>query len=206
VALYDDQKRFKVGLTGGIASGKTTVANSFADLGAPVIDTDVIARQVVRPGESALEEIRKRFGDSVINESGELDRVAMRKLIFSNDDLRIALENILHPRIGTETRRQSAAAGGDYQVIVVPLLVGSPLLKFVDRVLVVDCDEDTQLERLLARDAESTQQARNIISAQASRDERLAIADDVISSEQGLEEIKQQVVLLDNKYRSLADH
>jgi len=206
VTLNDDQKRFKVGLTGGIASGKTTVANNFAEMGVPVIDTDIIARQLVGHGEPALGEIRERFGDSVFDESGELNRIAMRKLIFSDQDLRIALENILHPRIGAETRSQSAAAGGVYQMIVVPLLVGSPLLQFVDRVLVVDCDEDTQLERLLARDAESAQQARKIISAQASRDERLAIADDVISNNRGLAEIKQQVVQLDKKYRLLADH
>ena len=193
-------------MTGGIASGKTTVANNFAELGLPVIDTDVIARQIVRPGEPALEEIRERFGDSVIDESGELNRNAMRELIFSNDELRLALENILHPRIGAETRRQSAVAGGDYQVIVVPLLVGSPLLQFVDRVLVVDCDEKTQVERLLDRDAESIQQARKIISAQASRDERLAIADDIISNNHGLAEIKQQVLLLDKKYRALAEN
>lgn len=205
MAPGDSKQGFKVGLTGGIASGKTTVANNFAELGVPVIDTDIIARQIVMPGEPALNEIRERFGDGVFNESGELDRIAMRKLIFSDHNLRIALENILHPRIGAETRSQSAAAGGDYQIIVVPLLVGSPLLQFVDRVLVVDCDEDTQLERLLARDAESTQQARKIISAQASRDERLAIADDVISNNRGLAEIQQQVVQLDKKYRLLAD-
>ena len=203
MALDNRKQIFKVGLTGGIASGKTTAANNFAEMGVPVIDTDVIARQVVKHGEPALEEVRQRFGDRVINESGELDRVAMRKLIFSDDDLRIALENILHPRIGAETRRQSAAAGGDYQMIVVPLLVGSPLLQFVDRVLVVDCAEDIQVERLLARDAESTEQARKIISAQASRDERLAIADDIISNDRGLAEIRPQVVLLDKKYRLL---
>jgi len=206
VTKGDSKQDFKVGLTGGIASGKTTVANHFADIGVPVIDTDVIARQVVRPGEPALEEIRERFGDSVINESGELNRIAMRKLIFFDDKLRIALENILHPRIGAETRRQSAAAEGEYQVIVVPLLVGSPLLQFVDRVLVVDCAEDIQVDRLLARDAESTQQARKIISTQASRDERLAIADDIIRNDQGLAEIRQQVALLDEKYRLLAEN
>ena len=206
MARGDNKRRFKIGLTGGIASGKTTVANNFAELGLPVIDTDVIARQIVRPGEPALEEIRERFGDSVINESGELDRNAMRLLIFSDDEQRLALENILHPRIGAETRRQSAVAGGDYQVIVVPLLVGSPLLQYVDRVLVVDCDENTQVERLLARDAESIQQARKIISAQASRDERLAIADDIINNNHGLAEIKQQVLLLDKKYRVLGEN
>ena len=204
MTLSDNKQRLKVGLTGGIASGKTTVANSFAGLGVPIIDTDVIARQVVMPGEPALEEIRIRFGDSVFKRSGELDRSAMRKLIFSDDDLRFALENILHPLIGAETRRLSDAAEGNYQIIVVPLLVGSPLLQFVDRVLVVDCDEDTQIARLLARDTETTQQARKIISAQASRAERLAIADDVINNNEGLEKMQQQVVLLDRKYHLLA--
>ena len=206
MARVKSKQSFKVGLTGGIASGKTTVANHFVDLGVPVIDTDIIARQIVRHGEPALSEIRDCFGDSVINESGELDRNAMRKLIFSDDAMRIALERILHPRIGAETRRQSAAADGNYQIIVVPLLVGSPLLEFIDRVLVVDCDADTQVERLLARDAESTKQARRIIATQASRDERLAIADDIVRNNQGLSEIKQQVEMLDKKYRSLADN
>ena len=206
MARADNKRRFKIGLTGGIASGKTTVADNFAELGLPVIDTDVIARQIVWPGGPALDEIRERFGDSVIDESGELNRSAMRELIFSDDEQRLALENILHPKIGAETRRQSTVAGGDYQVIVVPLLVGSPLLQFVDRVLVVDCDENTQVERLLARDAESIQQARKIISAQPSRDERLAIADDIISNNHGLAEIKQQVLLLDKKYRVLGEN
>ena len=197
---------YRVGLTGGIASGKTTVANMFAELGVPLIDTDIIARQVVQPGEPALDEIREQFGDAVIDESGHLDRLAMRKLIFSDDQLRHKLESILHPRIGAETRRQSSAANGRYQMIVVPLLVDSPLLQFVDRVLVVDCDEDTQIKRLLSRDAETTQQARKIISAQASRDDRLSIADDVIRNDQELEETRRQVALLDKKYRKLANH
>jgi dephospho-CoA kinase len=196
----------RIGLTGGIASGKTTVANMFADLDVPVIDTDIIARQVVQPGEPALEEIRECFGDTVIDESGNLDRRAMRKLIFSDDNLRLQLEGILHPTIGAETRLQSNTANGPYQLIVVPLLVGSPLLQFVDRVLVIDCDEETQIQRLLARDAETRSQAHKILSAQARRDDRLAIADDVISNDQGLTETREQVALLDQKYRKLAGH
>ncbi len=205
--IIDDTKQaFKIGLTGGIASGKTTVANIFAELGAPAIDTDIIARQVVRPGEPALDEIRQRFGNGVFDDAGELDRHAMRKLIFSDDELRLDLEKILHPRIGAETRRQSEDANGPYQIIAVPLLVGSPLLEFVDRVLVVDCDEETQIERLLARDAETRQQAQKIISAQASRADRLAIANDVINNDQDLRSVKDQVVKLDEKYRKLASH
>ena len=128
----------KIGLTGGIASGKSTVANLFADLGVPVIDTDVIARDLVEPGQPALDEIRRQFGDALIDETGHLDRVAMRKLIFADDEARSSLEAILHPRIGAEARRQSKEANGPYQIIVIPLLVQSPLLEFIDRVLVVE--------------------------------------------------------------------
>ena len=195
---------FKVGLTGGIASGKTTVANLFIDRGVPVIDTDVIARDVVEPGEPALDEIRAQFGDSVINESGMLDRAAMRKLIFRDSHARERLEAILHPRIGDEVRRRSQSTKGDYQIIAVPLLVGSPLLQFVDRVLVVDCREETQIERLIKRDAGPPDQARQILAAQSSRKQRLAIADDVISNDQDLSHLEEQVNRLHAMYQSLA--
>jgi len=178
----------------------------FAELGAAIIDTDVIAREVVRAGEPALGEIRMRFGETVIDATGNLDRSALRKLIFSDDDARLDLEKILHPRIGLETRQQADAASGPYQIIVVPLLVGSPLLKFVDRVLVVDCDEETQIQRLLSRDAETAEQAHKMLAAQASREARLAIADDIISNDQDLKRTLQQVVLLDTKYKDLACH
>ncbi|MDH3615100.1 MAG: dephospho-CoA kinase [Gammaproteobacteria bacterium] len=200
-----DKKRYRVALTGGIASGKSTVADMFAHLGVPVIDTDIIAREVVQPGQPALDEIRERFGDEVIDATGKLDRTAMRKRIFSDERARLDLEAILHPRIGAETRRQVDAAPGPYQLIVVPLLVGSPLVQFVDRVLVVDCDEELQVERLLARDAETVEQARRILSTQASREARLAIADDVISNDQGLDETRRQVRELDETFRHLAD-
>ena len=194
----------RIGLTGGIASGKSTVADLFAELGAPVIDTDVIAREIVEPGQPALDEIRTRFGDHVIDAGGNLDRRELRGIVFGDDCARLDLEAILHPRIGEETRRQAAAAGGDYQLIVVPLLVGSKLVEFVDRVLVVDCDEDTQIERLLQRDSETVAQARRILAAQASRDERLAIADDVVRNDGSLDETREQVRNLDRLYRSLA--
>ena len=194
----------RVGLTGGIASGKSTVADMFAACGVPVIDTDVIAREVVAPGMPALGEIRSRFGDGVFDDSGRLDRAALRKLIFENDRARTDLEAILHPRIGEETRRQSHEAGGPYQIIVVPLLVESSLRGFVDRILVVDCDEETQIERLLARDTESRRQARRILAAQASREERLAIADDVIDNSSDLDSLRTRVGELDVSYRSLA--
>jgi dephospho-CoA kinase len=190
----------RIGLTGGIASGKSTVADMFADLGVPVIDTDLIARDVVAPGQPALQEIRKAFGAGVIAEDGSLDRPAMRTLVFGDDGARRRLEAILHPRIGAATREQADAAGGPYQIIVVPLLLESSLRAFVDRVLVVDCEEETQIARLLSRDAESESQARRILAAQASRAERLAIADDVIANEGDLDDTREQVRRLHRRY------
>ena len=194
----------RIGLTGGIASGKSVVADMFAELGVPVIDTDVIAREVVQPGQPALDEICERFGEIMIDTSGKLNRAAMRKAIFSDDQARLDLEAILHPKIGTETRRQADAAAGDYQIIVVPLLVGSPLMQFVDRVLVVDCQEDTQIRRLLERDAETVEQAERILAAQASREARLTIAEDVVNNDHSLNHVRDQVIDLDRKYRRLA--
>jgi dephospho-CoA kinase len=200
----DSVRPFRVGLTGGIASGKSVVADMFADLGVPVIDTDVIAREIVEPGQPALEEIRERFGEHMINAAGNLDRAAMRKEIFADEKSRSDLEAILHPRIGAETRRQADAADGDYQLIVVPLLTESALLEFVDRVLVVDCNEDLQIRRLRARDIESIEQARRILKAQVNREERLAIADDVILNEGSLRDTRDAVTRLDREYRHLA--
>jgi dephospho-CoA kinase len=197
----DSKQPLRIGLTGGIASGKSTVAEMFADLGVPVIDTDIIAREVVQPGEPALNEICERFGNQVINTDGELDRDALRILIFSDTVARHDLEAILHPRIGAETRRQSSAAAGPYQLIVVPLLTGSQLIQFVNKILVVDCDEDIQIQRLIARDAETIDQAQRILSAQASRKERLVIADDVIRNDQSLAATRAQVLALDATYR-----
>ena len=201
MADIDPNAPLKIGLTGGIASGKTTVADMFATLGVTVIDTDVIARQIVQSGEPALDDIRERFGESLITADGDLDRAAMRKLIFSDDQARADLESILHPRIGASVRLQSAAAAGPYQVIVVPLLVGSPLREFVDRILVVDCAEETQIQRLLARDTETIEQARKMLAAQSSRQDRLSIADDVINNEQGLDDVHTQVLALDTRYK-----
>lgn len=199
-----DKRALRVGLTGGIASGKSTVAEMFSELGIPIIDTDVIARQVVMPGQPALEELRKRFGQSVIDTDGNLDRAAMRKIVFADEEARRELEAILHPRIGAETRRQSESADGPYQLIVVPLLAQSALLDFVDRVLVVDCDEELQVQRLLVRDAETIDQAQRMLAAQSSRSERLSIADDVIDNSGDLRSTRTAVTQLDRMYRRLA--
>ncbi|MDJ0760229.1 MAG: dephospho-CoA kinase [Woeseiaceae bacterium] len=201
--LHSDHP-FRVGLTGGIASGKSTVADHFAALGVPVIDTDVIAREVVEPGQPALKDIAEAFGNGVITDSGALDRAALRELIFAVDDARKLLEAILHPIIREETVRQANNAGGDYQVIVVPLLTESPLKLFVDRVLVVDCDKETQLRRLMSRDGETQESAERILSAQSSREERLEIADDVIKNQGELNELAKQVAEMHEQYQALA--
>ena len=194
----------RIGLTGGIASGKSTVADLFAELGAVIIDTDRIARDVVAPGQPALNDIIAAFGATVLQPDGSLDRAALRQRIFANDDDRKRLEAISHPRIREAALRRADTAGGPYQLIVVPLLVGSPLRESVDRILVVDCDEDTQIARLMARDADSEAQARRILAAQSSRSERLAIADDVIDNGGTLDETRRQVRALHDFNKMLA--
>jgi dephospho-CoA kinase len=209
VADKDQQRKtapLRIGLTGGIASGKTAVANMFAEMGAAIIDTDLIARAVVQPGEPALEQLRQEFGDEIIQVGGDLDRAALRQSVFSDDEKRIRLEQILHPLIQQETIRQAEFATGDYQLIVVPLLVESPLRDFVDRILVVDCAEATQIKRLISRDSESEEQARRILAAQASREDRLAIADDVVRNDGSLARTRQQVENLHTIYRQLSQH
>ncbi len=194
----------RVALTGGIASGKSTVADMFAGLGATIIDTDVVAREVVAAGEPALDAIRHEFGDHIFDADGALDRAAMRRIIFADDDARERLEAILHPLIRERTEALAASAGGDYQIIVVPLLVESPLKDFVDRIVVVDCDENAQIRRLMARDAESEGQARRILAAQSSREQRLDIADDIVSNNGELTATLAQVEKLHRRYRALA--
>jgi len=194
----------RIGLTGGIASGKTAVSDMFAAQGVPVIDTDRIARDLVQPGMPALEEIRRHFGDALIAADGSLDRSELRKLVFENEQSRKAVEGILHPGIRRETIARSKTAGGPYQIIVVPLLVESALKSFMDRIVVVDCDPQTQLQRLLSRDREHVEQARRMIAAQASREERLAIASDVIDNDGDLADTRRQVEDLHRRFLQLA--
>jgi dephospho-CoA kinase len=206
VGETNKQQPLRIGLTGGIASGKSTVAELFLKLGIPIIDTDVIAREVVAIGSPGIKAVQKRFGDSVTTKSGDLDRAAMRKLIFLDDTARSDLEAILHPRIGTEVRRQAGTIGGPYQIIAVPLLVSSRLLQFIDRVLVVDCEESTQLDRLVKRDAGTIDEAKRIVAAQSSREERLAIADEVVSNDLDLKHLQDQITFLHAAYLNLATY
>ena len=198
------KRPLRIGLTGGIASGKSTVADMFTGMGVPVIDTDVIARDVVQPGQPALAEIERAFGRDVIADDGSLRRKRLRELVFADERKRRRLEAILHPRIRDAAMRHSGAAGGPYQVIVVPLLVESPMKEVMDRILVVDVPEEVQLARLRERDTETDEQARRMVAAQSSREERLAIADDVISNDGPLAETARQVSSLHGKYLELA--
>ncbi|KVC75951.1 dephospho-CoA kinase [Burkholderia ubonensis] len=170
-----------VGLTGGIGSGKTTVADLFAARGASIVDTDLIAHRITAPGGLAMPAIEQAFGPDFIAADGSLDRAKMRALIFSDDAARRRLEAITHPLIRTETDREGREARGAYVMFVVPLLVESGSWKSrVDRVLVVDCDVETQIARVMRRNRFTREQVEAIIARQATRDARLAAADDVI--------------------------
>jgi dephospho-CoA kinase len=194
----------RIGLTGGIASGKSTVTQRFTELGVPVIDADVASRKVVEPGTPGLAQVVERFGAGIL-EGGQLDRRALRNLIFEDSSLRRALDAILHPLIRAEMEREAAQAQAPYVIMAVPLLVeGGSSAKRVDRVLVVDADETLQIQRLQARDGSSVEQARAILSSQASRTARLAAADDVLLNSGSVADLRQAVDRLHEQYLQLA--
>jgi len=197
-------KVFRVGLTGGIASGKSTVAKFFAALGVPIIDTDQVAREVVEPGQPPLERLVERFGRTILTPDGHLDRPKLREIVFSDPKARADLEALTHPAIGTAVEAWSAAAGGPYQVLILPLLVEKNLASHIDRVLVVDCNEELQIRRLQARDGSTLEQARAILNAQTSRAARLKAAHDVIQNEGDLSAVRDQVSALHARYMELA--
>ncbi len=198
------KKQLVVGLTGGIASGKTAASRFFEQLGAPVIDADVIAREVVEPGSSALNEIVKKFGSEVLDESGRLDRKRLRDLVFADPGRRRELEQMLHPAIRTRMQEKIGRLDHDYVVLVIPLLFEVGQTDLVDRVVVVDAPESIQIERAVARDGGSEESIREIMSAQLSREERLARADDVIENIGSLDQLREQVGKLDQFYRTIA--
>ena len=198
---------FKLGLTGGIGSGKTHVANLLAGWGATVIDTDLIAHQLTGPGGAAIEAIRRAFGAELIDENGALDRGRMRELVFADAHRRIELEGILHPRIAEEVLRQAHEAKGLYAVFVVPLLIESGRWRDrVDRLCVVDCEEETQIVRVQARSAIPIETIRRIMAAQVSRPERLKAADDIIANmaTTSLADLEKQVLVLHKAWCNLA--
>jgi dephospho-CoA kinase len=195
---------FRVGLTGGIASGKSTASKFFGALGVPIIDTDRLARDVVEPGQPPLERLVERFGTSILTPDGHLDRPALRTIVFSDPKARADLEALTHPAIGAAVEARSAEAGGVYQILVLPLLVEKSLGSQLDRVLVVDCDEDLQIRRLQARDGSTLEQARAILNAQTSRAARLKAAHDVIKNDGDMGAVRDQVAALHSRYLELA--
>lgn len=195
---------YRVGLTGGIASGKSTAARFFGSLGVPIIDTDQLARDVVEPGQPPLERLVERFGPSILTPDGHLDRPALRSIVFSDPKARADLEALTHPAIGAAVEARSAAIGGEYQILVIPLLVEKGLGSQLDRVLVVDCDEELQIRRLQARDGSTMQEARAILNAQASRSARLRAAHDVLKNEGDMAAVRDQVAHLHPRYLELA--
>ncbi len=193
----------RVGLTGGIGSGKTTVAQFFTELGTPVIDTDELAREVVRQNAPAHTEIVQRFGADILGADGALDRARMRALVFSDPLKRKALEAILHPRIREGVRKRLAELDAPYVIIAVPLLVETGFDDLVDRILVVDCDEALQIRRVNARSGLTEDEVRRVMAAQISRTERLAHADDVLENNSDRMQLQEGVNNLHERYLAL---
>ena len=202
-----DGPLFAIGLTGGVASGKSAVAAKFAALGIAVVDADVAAREVVAPGQPALAEIAGAFGTDVLQPDGQLDRAGLRRHVFGDDGARRRLEAILHPRIRVMLHEDAQRAPGPYCVVAIPLLTeggGRTVYPWLARILVVDVHRDVQAERLMRRDGIDAVLAERMLAAQASRQARLAVADDVVVNDGALEDLDAHVAALDRRYRALA--
>jgi dephospho-CoA kinase len=193
-----------IGLTGGIGSGKTVVTDIFARFAVPIIDTDLIARELVQPGKPALEAIAARFGPRCLDANGQLNRSYLRKVVFADPHLRKRLEEILHPRIKTAVRERLKALNRPYCIVVIPLLVETGMSDVVHRILVIDAPESVQIDRVMARDHVDRAQAQQTLTAQASREQRLAIADDTIFNAGSTEDLEREVSALHEKYLALA--
>lgn len=195
---------FRIGLTGGVASGKSAVADMFAELGAAVVDTDAVAREVVAPGGSGLEAVAAAFGPKILLPSGELDRRALRSIVFSDPERRKELESILHPLIRARTLQLIDTLEAAYVIVVVPLLLETAFAELVERILVVDCPEAQQLVRLRRRDDVGEDEAQAMLAAQADRQARLARADDVIDNSGSLDSTRSQAETLHERYLAMA--
>lgn len=191
--LSSKHQQYIVGLTGGIGSGKTTACNFFADLGVDIIDADLIAREVVPADSPALNSISQYFGKTILTHSGELNRSRLRQIIFNNADKRKWLENLLHPLIRENIFRQIDTASSEYVILSAPLLLENDHYNFVNRVLVLDIPEEKQAERVAVRDDISLENVREIMATQMSRNERLALADDVILNNDTVSELRHKV-------------
>ncbi|HSN17714.1 MAG TPA: dephospho-CoA kinase [Gammaproteobacteria bacterium] len=195
----------KIGLTGGIASGKSQVAAGFARLGVPIVDADLLSRQLTAPGQAGLDALVAILGRDVLDAQGRLDRAALRARVFADAGLRRRVEAVLHPLVVEGLKSGLAAAQGPYVIASVPLLVEVPSIQpLVDRILVVDCPEELQISRLMSRDRDSEAQARAILAAQATRDARLAVADDILSNAGDLAALEAAVGRLHGFYLELA--
>ncbi|MCL1141016.1 dephospho-CoA kinase [Shewanella pneumatophori] len=195
-----------IGLTGGIGSGKTTVANIFADLGITLVDADIVAREVVQPNSNGLNSIVAHFGSQILLTDGNLNRSKLRELIFEDDSERLWLNKLLHPLIRETMLQQCKEAQSDYVIMVVPLLFENGLDSLVDRTLLVDISPELQQQRTVDRDAVTVQQVKNIIGSQASRAEKLSKADDVIDNQGEISALKCKVQALHNLYLNLANN
>jgi dephospho-CoA kinase len=194
----------KVGLTGGIGSGKTTVSNLFEELKVPIIDADRISRESVKKGQPAYDKILKLFGRDVIDKDGELRRDYLRTVVFNNAALKKQLESVIHPEVRRRTLEMLATVHHPYCIISVPLLIESGLQHTVDRILVVDVPEQMQISRACTRDSVSPEEIMKIIRSQASREERLQQADDIISNDGDIHHLKSQVEKLNEIYLKLS--
>jgi dephospho-CoA kinase len=195
---------FRIGLTGGIACGKTTVANLFAALGVPVIDTDLLAREVVASGSPLLAQVAAHFGPRVLMPDGSLDRRELRSRVFADPASRLWLEQLTHPAIRRLTDERCDAAHGPYVIVAIPLLVETGAAERFDRVLVVDCEPEVQIARLTARDGISREEALSMLAAQAPREARLAVAHDVIHNDSDSDRLRNQVESLHREYVAAA--
>ena len=193
----------KIGLTGGIGSGKTTVTQYFETLGVPVIDADEISRQLVKPGLPAYETIIHTFGDDVLNANGELDRSKLRTLIFLDAEKKRTLESILHPLIRKTISENIEKLDSAYCIISIPLLIETNQLSLVDRVLVVDVDPQVQISRTQKRDGDDRRQIESIIRSQVNREDRCAVADDILDNSGEIEQLKQNIDKLHLQYLDL---
>jgi len=184
---------YKVGLTGGIGCGKTTVSSLFKQLGVPIIDADDIAHQLVTPGKQALREISDSFGKNYILEDGTLNRSKLREAIFNNDEKKCLLESIMHPLVYKEIDLQLDNVFAPYAILSIPLLLETKMQSLVNHILVIDCSREEQINRVKLRDESSTEQIIHIINSQVSRSERLAEADSIIDNTQDLLKLSEQV-------------
>lgn len=196
-------QRHVVGLTGGIGSGKSAAAEIFRAFGIEVIDADALAREVVEPGQPALSDIATHFGKELLAADGSLDRAALRKIVFTNPDEKKWLENLLHPLIAELLQRRLIATTSPYAILESPLLLETEQHKLVERVLVIDASEETQMARAMARDGSDEAVIRSIIASQIDRAKRVQLADDLVSNEQGLEQLKENIEALHNKYMGM---